>query len=343
MTSYTLKTNLKDVAMVAGVSAATVSRVLNNRSEGFSVRPEVRERVESAARKLSYRPHLLAQSLRMKTMGIVGLLGIHVPVILPDDVIRGLVALFESKRIKLSTYISPTAEASHELPPWRIDGAIVAGVLKKSDLNALEKARLPYVSINGWAGPTGGSITYDEAHGVQQALTHLMQLGHRRIAYANARGPWLTHPSVQLRHDAYCEFLQQAGLTPVPGHDQPWTEDNAHATLRHWVEDHGVTAVLTYQHYHALELIKAAHESGYSPPGRLSVVCFNDEFIGRMAYPALTAVKLPTVEAGRSAAMMLLDCMGPPYTTPKPLVLKPTLVIYGSTAPPDPTRGRVRP
>jgi LacI family transcriptional regulator len=328
------KPSLKDVALSAGVSAPTVSRILNNRRDGFSVRPEVRDRVVNVARELSYRPHLLAQSLRKKTMRIVGVLGIHVPIILPDDVIRGLVEVFEASGIKLSTYFSPTIEASHDLPPWRIDGAIVAGVLKPGDLKALEKARLSYVSINGWAGPHGGSVCYDDADGTRQALSHLVELGHRRIAYLNAHGPWRTHPSVQARHDAYCSFMNDAGLELVPGHDQAWPEDDRHALLRQWIEHDGVTAVLAYQHYQALELMHAAYELGYTPPHRLSVVCFNDEYIGRMMYPQLTAVRLPTYEAGRKAASMLMQHMGKELPTMQPVVLKPELIVRGSTAPP---------
>ncbi|NJL32441.1 MAG: LacI family transcriptional regulator, partial [Phycisphaerales bacterium] len=225
MPTYLRKPSLKDIAHSAGVSVPTVSRILNNRSDGFSVRPEVRERVCKAAMELSYRPHLMAQSLRKNSMGIVGLLGIHMPVILPEDAIRGMVDVFEAHSVKLSTYFSPSIEASHDLPPWRIDGAIVASVLSMEDLRPLERARLPYVSINGWSGPRGGSVNYDDADGTRQALSHLVALGHRRIAYANARGPWRTHPSVQARHHAYVRFLKEAGLEPVPGHDQPWTEE----------------------------------------------------------------------------------------------------------------------
>ncbi len=334
MPTYTRKPSLKDIAESAGVSVPTVSRILNNRSDGFSVRPEVRERVCKAATELSYRPHLMAQSLRKNSMGLVGLLGIHMPVILPEDAIRGMVEVFEAHGVKLSTYFSPTIEASHDLPPWRIDGAIVAGVLAMADLQPLEKARLPYVSINGWAGPRGGSVNYDDAVGTRQALTHLMQLGHKRIAYANARGPWRTHPSVQERHQAYVQCLREAGLQPVAGHDQPWTEEEAHRTIKGWIEKEGVTAVLTYQHFHGLEVMRAAYELGYQPPRALSIVCFNDEYIGRMTYPAMTSVRLPTLEAGRMAASMLLDSIGSQRVPAKPVMLQPQLAIYDSTAPP---------
>lgn len=332
----TPKPSLKDVAATAGVSAPTVSRILNNRSEGFSVRPEVRDRVVAVARELSYRPHLLAQSLRKKSMRIVGMLGVHVPIVLPDDAIRGMVEVFEARGVKLSTYFSPTIEASHDLPPWRIDGALVAGVLKPSDTRALEKARLPYVSINGWAGPSGGSVNYDDADGARQALRHLLELGHRRIAYANAAGPWRTHPSVRVRHDNYCAVLAAAGLSPVAGHDQPWDEDDAAASLRAWRAE-GVTAVLVYQHFQAIKLMHAAYAQGCVPPHDLSIVCFNDEYIGQMMYPALTAVGLPTGLAGRTAAAMLmrrLDAAGATAPPPESVLLPPKLVVRGSTAPP---------
>lgn len=328
------KPNLKDVALSAGVSVPTVSRILNNRTKGFSVRPEVRDRVRQAARTLSYRPHLMAQSLRKRSMGIVGLLGMHMPTILPEDAVRGLVEVFEQQGIKLSTYIASSIRSSHELPPWKIDGAVIAGVLSPEDVKPLERARLPYVSINGWTGPHGGSVNFDDAAGMEQALDHLIRLGHRRIAYANARGPWRTHPSVEIRHTTYLQVLAREGLPPIDGHDRPWTEEEAQPTLRRWIESDRVTAVVAYQHYHALELMRAAYELGYTPPGRLSIVCFNDEYIGRMCYPALTAIALPSEASGRTAAEMLLGVLGKPLLAPQPVVLRPTLFVRESTAPP---------
>lgn len=327
------RASLADIAHMTGVTTATVSRVLNNRREGFSVRPELREKIVTAAHQLGYRPHLLAQSLRKSRMGIVGLLGIHIPPIVPEAAVRGLVEVFEANDTKLTTYFSPTLEASHDLPPWKIDGAVVVGAMHPRDVAAVETARLPYASINGVCGPHGIAVGYDDVDGTRQAVRHLIELGHRRIAYANSNSPWMTHPSIRQRHETYLAMLAEAGLAPVPGHEVPLPDPPLEWVRRTW--EQGATAILAYHHFHGVHVLQAIHALGLRVPHDLSLMCFNDDYPTQFVHPPLTVVALPTQEAGRIAAHHLLGQMGSSEgAAAESLVLSEELRVRGSTGPP---------
>jgi LacI family transcriptional regulator len=325
------------------VTTATVSRVLNNRYEGFSVRPELREKIVTAAAQLGYRPHLLAQSLRKSSMGIVGLLGIHMPMIVPEAAVRGLVEVFEANDVKLTTYFSPTLEASHDLPPWKIDAAVVVGAMQAGDVAAVERAHLPYASINGVCGPHGIAVGYDDVDGTRQAMRHLLELGHRRIAYANSNSPWMTHPSIARRHETYLAVLAESGLAPVPGHEVPLPDPPLEWVRRTW--EQGATAILAYHHFHAVHVLQAIGELGLRVPQDLSLMCFNDDYPTQYVYPPLTAVRLPTHEAGRIAAQCLLDQLATPQgPAAEAIQLKEELRARASTGPPPaqaPSRPKV--
>lgn len=327
-------TSLADIAKAAGVTSATVSRVLNNRTKGFSVRPEIRQRILSAAREMHYRPDLMAQSLRKADMGVVGLLGMLMPMVLPDRAIRGLVSVLEQHSIKLTTYFAASMDKSHDLPPWRIDGAILVGALSRDDLKAVEHAQIPYVSINGWCGQNGLAVMYDDVDGTEQAVEHLIRLGHRRIAYGNAFSLLSTHPSVRQRHQTYLACLRRHGLKPVPLHDVEMPERPVDY-VREVIKEHGATAILAYHHFAAVSILQVAQEMGLSVPRDLSLVCFNDEYPIQFLNPPLTAVALPVREAGETAGRMLWELMHGKNPEERRIVtLKERLVERASTAPP---------
>lgn len=325
-------TSLADVAKATGVTTATVSRVLNNRYEGFSVRPELRTRILQVAKDLSYRPDLMAQSLRKTQMGIVGLLGAHLPLVIPEYTLRGLVTLLEKRNIKLTTYFADDLSASFDLPPWRIDAAVLSGVLSPADVAPVEKSGMPYVSLNGYCGPNGISVEFDDVEGTRQVMEHLFSLGHERIAYANIGGPWAAHASVGLRHQTYLTCLRERGLRPMPLHDEP-TEAPANAFVK-TVVDAGATAILAYHHFNAVYVMQAAAQLGICVPDDLSIAAFNDEYPLQFLNPGVTAVAMPAVEAGEAAAESLIKQIHQGRCEGKKILLRETLVVRGSTVRP---------
>lgn len=326
-------TSLADIAKATGVTTATVSRVLNNRYEGFSVRPELKQRILKAAQDLSYRPDLMAQSLRKNDTFIVGLLGTFAKLNIPEQMLRSLIETLQANQVRLTTDFASTMEKSHDLPPWRIDAAVMNSALSEADTAAVERAGIPYVSINGWCGKGGISLQFDDADGARQALQHLISLGHKRIAYANSGGPWGTHPSVAVRHQAYLACLREHGLRPVPGHDRP-VDDPVHDFVKRTVLEGGATAILAYHHYFAVYILQACSHLGIDVPGRVSVACFNDEYPLMFLHPTVTAVALPVGDAGRTAAELLIKQLRGEVKERPIVMLKEQLTIRESTAPP---------
>ncbi|MFG0306881.1 MAG: LacI family DNA-binding transcriptional regulator [Phycisphaerales bacterium JB040] len=335
------RVTLATVARMAGVAESTASRVLNGYTQNFRVRPEVRQKVLDAAQHLNYRPNPMVRSISAKRTNLVAVVGWA-----SDGVNR--TALSEAVRVcsgggkhVCTTFLQPD-NAGHELPSWRVDGAIVLQVRIEEDLAELEASGLPYVSINGATGPGGDSVTFNEAQGMNLALDHLHELGHSKIAYmyleqarVNPRG--IPHGSVRARREAYADGMERLGLEPIEG----W--DRFDIPFRDYVRDvvlgQGATAIIVYDDVMALYLIQAASATGLSIPEDLSIVAFNDELPARAATPPLTTVRLPAAEAGRRAGDLLLERLAlSPEEQPESrrIVLAQELVTRQSTAAPRP-------
>lgn len=333
------RVTLARVAEMAGVAESTASRVINGYTENFRVRPEVRARVLEAARKLNYRPNPMVRSISAKRTNLVAVVGWA-----SDGVNR--TALAEAVRVLkaggkhvCTTFLDPDY-SGHELPSWRVDGAIALQVRDPADVVELERQALPYVSINGHAGPGGDAVTFDETQGTELAIDHLAGLGHERFAYCfldklrpSPRG--IRHAAVNQRRDAMTAGLARRGLPAPAGPDAYGLDPLTFA--RECILGVGVTAVVAFDDVVASYLIQALNTLGKGVPEHVSVVSFNDELPSKMASPPLTTVALPAAEAGRRAGEMLLERLN----TDQPIdhrdvVLPETLVERRSTARPAP-------
>lgn len=327
--------NLRDIARSAGVAVPTVSRILNEKTEGFSVRPDVRERVLAAAQQLNYKPNVLAQSLRKERMNIVGLLSFQPELQYYKDIVAGLVNELSDKRIELCGSYAAGPHPIQRLPSWRTDGAAVVSALSLDELAPVEAAGIPYVSINGVVGAHGMSIGLDDVSGARKAIEYLLRLGHRRIAYANANGPWITHSSVALRHKAYLDALSAAGLEPMPMHDQSMPEHPVEM-CRAWVFDHRATAIVCYHNFHAVDVHSTLAKLGIRVPQDVSLLSLHDAYPLQFLHPAVTGVEMERqfYEMGKIAGRMLIDTFAGKPVARRHVLVEETLVIRDSTAAP---------
>ncbi|BAM03098.1 LacI family DNA-binding transcriptional regulator [Phycisphaera mikurensis] len=325
---------LADVAELAGVAASTVSRVLNRRDEGFSVRPALRQRILDAAAELGYRPNINARTLRRQTSGYIAVLGlrmlaraVHDP---SDSVLDRMATTLKASGLHLtSTHVGGEGDP-FRLPPWQVDGAVVVRASGAADLAAVEASNLPYATINAAAGPGGASVLVDDRGGMEAALEHLFALGHRRIAYASHPDRFGDHAGQHERAEAYAGFLQARGVEPV---HRVLREEAPHAPLVRSLLEEGVTAVVTYTHFLALMLLEAAREERIAVPGRLSLVTFNDEYPMAQVGSGVTCVAHPTDAMAAAASDLLLRRIrGQP--TPTSVRLPMVLVPRGSSAAP---------
>ena len=324
--------SLRGIAEEVGVSAATVSRVLNNRNEGFSVRPELRERILGAASKMGYHPDLMARSLRGTAMGIFGLVGLEPPYNFPHHMIDGILEVLEPRGIQLSAHFTHQQGGRLEPPAWRVDGIFVIAAHKLSDIEPIDASGIPYVSINSCHGPNGYAVLMNDAQGTRLAMKHLLDLGHRRIAYATTNGPWRSHPSVGERQRAYVATLRAAGLEPLENLPPPDVEDAT--AFMDAARRQGATAVLAFNHHIGMIVLKAATAAGLTVPRDLSIVCFNDEYEIDLVQPPLTRIALPVEEAGRVAAERLIAMVSGHAPDKRTVRLEEALFLKASTAPP---------
>jgi LacI family transcriptional regulator len=335
-------TTLNDVATEAGVNKSTVSRILNNRlGNGFSVTEEVRKRVLAAAEKLSYRPNLIAQGLTLQSTRMVHIIGGRYALSDLGNIYQTVVNSITSIMDCSEDVFDVTVDMSHhdvqssELPPWKIDGAIVLARANLSTLRELEDSQIPYVVVNGPAGKSGSSVVPDDKCGTKNAIQYLAELGHRIIAYANSRPDYLVgHSSLADRHQTYLREMKKLGLSVAPGHDE-WLK-SAEEFLTAAAIENGATAVLAYGHMEGLNLMQAAHKLGIAVPGRLSVLCFCDQQAAAAMSPLLSFIDLMSSEMGRIAAELLLKHIkNPNEAEPTTIKLAEQLVIRSSTASPQ--------
>lgn len=327
---------MSSVAELSGVAKSTVSRILNNRHENFSVKDATRERVLLAAKQLNYRPDPIVRSLSAKVTNLVSVLGLR------DfgTAIRGgteeaanaLMHRLYEHGYELCTNILSPREPAYAPPRWRVDGAVVVDNSDASDIEALDHSGIKYVTLNGPAGPNGASVTLDDEAGTRTAVHHLRALGHRRIAYA-APDEYNWHQSLVSRRDAYVRSLKEVGLSPVPGYDQLGV--SAFDVIRHAVNEQDATAIIAYHHLMAVKLVRAATTLGIEVPRQVSLLCFNDLTPCEDLVPSLTAMALPSREMGKLAADLLLEQLDQDFDgVPRHVTLSEKLVIRESTAPP---------
>lgn len=347
--------SLVEVARRCAVSQSTVSRVLNNKREGrFSVSPKVRERILQVASELNYRPSVAARNLaasETKLVAVLGVGGIWADRIGPGELAVGAASrMLDAAGFELCMQFYSQRHAVFAPPPLRVDGVIVVSVAKVADLDALEATGIPYVSINGLVGARGSRVTPDDVRGTRLALRHLLDLGHRKIAYLDHPAVDAVHPSVLDRRETFAKcatemnFEAAAVKVPMLPSNTPW-DSYYEPFLRDAVMKQGATAVLAYSHHGALALMRLAHDMGLSVPKDFSLACFNNEPAVQISIPSLTAVDVPAVRMGQVAAELLLRKMtgdrseGDRAFEPVELRLEETLVVRESTAPPG---GRTR-
>jgi LacI family transcriptional regulator len=327
---------IKEVALRCGVSQATVSRVLNgNFKHGFSVRPEVYKRIVNVANELGYRPNIAAKNLVRRQTKVIAIIGSKIALGFPGNIYQ---AIIESCVLELhaSSYdicmsIPNLAENRCELPPWKVDGAIVLQGCNPETIDEMEKTSLPYVVINGAGGPSCASVIPDDVEGTKLAIRHLIELGHTQIAYAGATGEHYKHKSIEDRHNTYVSELKAHGLEPILNHNEVF--DSAAAFLDSSVIKHHATAILAYDHMEAMRILHSANMLEIQIPRQASLICFNDEYLCSIVSPPLTTIAVPSRQMGRLAAMLLLrHLQSPANYHPECVKLSQDLIMRASTA-----------
>ena len=339
-----------DVARRAGVSTATVSRVLAGVGRA---RPETRAKVREAARELGYRPSGVARSLKLRTTQTLGLLITDIENPFFPQLVRAVEDVAREHGFALllcNATDDPDREASYLdlLVDRRVDGVVIA----VSGLGArhgawLADAPLPVVLVNSVApGLPHSAIASDNLDGGRQAAAHLLDLGHTRLGVLTA-GPRIADAPARVAgvRKAFAERgLDPEAITVEVG--EPGVGGGESALCRLLEKAPGTTGILAYNDLMAIGAMRAIRASGRTVPGEMSVVGFDDVAIAAYTDPPLTTIAQAIGELGRLAVEQLVARIadagvgsgagvaarrGRP--TP-PMILPVRLVKRGSSGPP---------
>lgn len=331
-----------DVARAAGVSKSTVSNVMRG-VEG--VAPATRERVLAAVATVGYRPNVLARNLVRGTTTTVGI----VVGDLANPIFSELAKLAEQRLADagLATMICNTdghpgseQEKVEMLLEHRVTGVVMLQYSGESaTLERLRATGTAVVIVSQWEEGTD-CVVLDDRRGAELATAHLLDLGHRRIAYLSSA--LLEHQTESARLDGYRRALRRGRVRwdrtlAVRIGDPAYLrgDDRLRATVLELLGlDDPVTAVFASNDLLAVDVLETVEELGLRVPDDLSVVGFDDIRVSGLARVSLTTVAQPCEELARLGIEILLERIGDPTAPPRQLVLAPAIVVRGSTAPP---------
>jgi LacI family transcriptional regulator/LacI family repressor for deo operon, udp, cdd, tsx, nupC, and nupG len=329
--------SLQDVARHAKVSIATVSRVLNKSGK---VVPATRETVEAALRKLNYRPSRVARRLRMKD-GRAHLVGLIIPDILNpfyaeiargvEDVASGsnyavLLCNSDESSEKERFYLNVMAAES-------VDGVILPP-FEEADAAVLETMRsgIPVVCVDrSLARKKTDLVEVDNYQGAFDAVTHLLERGHRKIGLIEGRAHVSTN---RQRRQGYVDALQKGGVEVRE--DYIATGDFKQESGRLLTHEllklrRPPTALFVLNSPMAVGALAALHQLRLAIPRDVAVVGFDDLPWAEALNPSLTAVRQPAYAVGRKAMELLLGRIVMPTRPAIVVRLMPELIIRGSS------------
>ena len=327
-----------DVANEAGVSYATVSRVVNNKG---SINPETREKVLRAMAKLGYVANLQARSLAGGRSHVVGLLVHAIDTAYIGEIIRGIdeelananydLMLYTTHRrkIKESTYVST-------LTRGLADGLLL--VLPRnhtSYIETLQRRNFPYVLIDHRGidqdGPAVGVTNWQGAY---DATSYLIELGHQRIGFITGA---LDIGCSLDRLEGYKAALKEHQLPfdPELVQEGDFLQPRAYACTNELLSlTNRPTAIFASNDISAFGAMEAVREYGLRMPEDISIIGFDDIPQASNVHPALTTVRQPLEEMGRKATQMLLQYLSSAKTEVEKVQLPTKLIIRESCQPP---------
>jgi DNA-binding LacI/PurR family transcriptional regulator len=327
---------IADVAALAGVGVATVSRVLNGH---VGVRPTTRERVVEAIEALNYRPSSLARSLSLqRTMVVAALLPWFTN---PSAVqrVRGIVEGLSGSAYDLMVFDIESEDRQRRAFELfdrgdRADGLLVVSTLPpEAEVDRLRAAGVPCVLIDA-VHSCFPSIAVDDVAGGEIATRHLLELGHRRVALIGDPPPEFRFDWSRDRTRGYQRALAAAGIEVRDEYVREGTRlpQVARAIAAELLSlPERPTAVFAASDTQAIGVLEAARTLGIDVPGDLSVIGFDD--IEVAAYVGLTTVRQPLVESGRRGAKVLLEVLARRAVEPLRELLPLDLVVRSTTGP----------
>ncbi len=327
---------ISDVAAHCRVAKSTVSKVLSRQPDRYNISEVTRQRVLDAARQLGFVLDLRRRQAATKGTGALGLLfERYAP--FTDGIYQGLPRAL-AQAADLHGHRLTFHPIANGIEQWRrgqhhhtCDGAILTAPLP-GGIELLPTLGLPLVVFNEDTALPCLHVQCDERESAREATGHLLGLGHRRIAYLNGPGGDGRHYSCRDRWQGYADAMQGAGLPTLDRR-----EVAPEVFIRDQLQSAVASAVVTYSHLEALELLEAAWRLGLVVPSRLSVLSLDDMYLARLACPPLSAMAVPLNAMAEVAVAALVELIADGAVVPRRSIrrLRSTLNVRGSSiAPP---------
>jgi DNA-binding LacI/PurR family transcriptional regulator len=331
---------LKEVALAAGVSRATASRVFTHSPR---VSEQARTAVERAARRLGYVPNRAARSLRTGKTGSIALVVPEPAGRLFGDplfprVFRGITEVLSARDLQLLLMAPQTAAEEERMELYltggHVDGALLISLHGDDPLPARLARRLPVVV--GGRPPADASVSYvdvDNLGGATAAVRHLAGQGRRVIATVTGSRDM---PAAQDRLLGYHRGLAESGLESDPTLEEPgdFTVEGGMEAMRSLLERRpDLDAVFAASDQMAAGVLHVLRESARRVPDDVAVTGFDDFPFAASTVPPLSSIRQPVEEMGREMARLLLSTMDSDTWIPRHVVLGTELVIRASSQP----------
>lgn len=329
-------TKLDDIAREVGVHPSTVSRALNPQRAGL-VKPDTRKAVEEAARRLGYRPDMVARGLQSGRTATIGVVVADLGNTFVTPIIHQLAAALE--KAGMMPVIAETQD-EHErfsrildhMIGRRVD-AVVTAAARSDDREILEAAaRLVPVVVAARPLPDSPlpQVTHDDRAGARLAVEHLAHLGHSLVA--QLRGP-LDVANFSRREIGFTEACNTFGLQEVVVEDAGARPvfDEGRRLMRAFLARPSArpTAVFAHNDLMALGALAALGEAGLRVPEDVSLIGYNDLPAMDLVGPPLTTIRYPSSEIGRVAGELVIRLLA--GEEPSDVCLDPVLVVRAST------------
>jgi DNA-binding LacI/PurR family transcriptional regulator len=328
---------LKAVADYVGLTAGTVSVVLNNSKSASSIPEHTRSRILEAARKLNYRPNFVARSLRVKRTFTIGVITAEFGDAYGGEVLGGIeIYLRAHNYFLLAVAHRHDIRLQHDyadlLTSRGVEGLITI------DTSVDVPPLVPTVAVAGHQRVENvTNIVLDHRVAARLALKHLKDLGHKRIAFlrgqqqssdSSSRWEALREAASELEISILPELvIQIEGIDSTPDLGYPYGKELIKRNVP-------FTALVAYNDISAIGAMKAFGEANLKIPQEVSIVGFDDISIASFSIPPLTTIRQPLEEMGRIAAKIVLGLIEGKEEYVQEVAVQPRLIARGSTAAP---------
>lgn len=329
--------DMRELAKLAGVSSATVSRVINGSD---LVRPATAEKVRRVIDELKFVPNGSATTLKQGRSSSYGL-------IIPDitnpffpEFIRSFESILVGKKQDMlmattDLHASRMQQTIHRMLVRQVEGvALLASEIETGPIETLIRNRVPLVTMDRrLVGPGLSDVSVHYQSGMAQTIEHLAKLGHKNIAYVGASAGLTISDH---REQAFRKAVQKAGLKVNPQFIRPGNYrisggETAMLELLHLPER--PTAIVGANDLTAIGALRVLHRENLSVPGDISIVGFDDIELCDMFFPPLSTMRLPRHELAETFVTALESAAQDPHAVGKQYSVKTSLVVRSSTGP----------